>query len=294
MIRSMTGYGKGQFSDEKRSVTVEIKSVNNRYLDTLVKLPRRLSFAEEVVKATIKKQVVRGKVEAAIQIENLTEAESAVELSVALAKEYVNKLEELKVATGIEQEISLEYVAGLPEVMTVVPSVTDEDEIKKAIQKATEEALNNFGQMSNKEGEALAKDIKERADLISKYLDEIDKKAPSLIEIYKEKLVARISTLLEGNAEIAEERIAIEAAIIADKANVTEEIVRLRSHLVQVKDVLDNMDASKGKKIDFLVQEMNRETNTIGSKANDLEITNIMIEMKSEVEKIREQIQNIQ
>ncbi len=294
MIRSMTGYGKGQYLDDKRSVTVELKSVNNRYLDTVVKIPRRFSFAEEVVKSAIKKQVVRGKLEASVQIENTVETETVVELSSSLAKEYINRLEELKVATGINQEISLEYIAGLPEVMTIVSAEADEEAIKIGVKKATEEALKNFIEMSNKEGEALAEDIKSRLELIRSYLDEIDKKAPNLIDIYKEKLVARIKILLENDIEVAEERISIEAAIIADKANVTEEIVRLKSHLAQVKNVLDNKDSSKGKKIDFLVQEMNRETNTIGSKANDLEITNIMIEMKSEVEKIREQIQNIQ
>ncbi len=159
---------------------------------------------------------------------------------------------------------------------------------------ATKRALDAFLEMSIKEGKNLGDDIRSRVNLFREYLDEVERKAGRLPEIYKEKLAKRIQTLLEGETEIAQERIYIEAAIIADKANVTEEIVRLRSHLLQLEEILYSEEKSKGKKMDFLVQELNRETNTIGSKANDLEITNIMIEMKSEIEKIREQIQNIQ
>ena len=294
MVRSMTGYGKGQFSDQKRNVVVEIKSVNNRYLDMNSKISRKYAFAEEEIKSIVKKQIARGKIEIAVQVENLQEQEMIVTTNAQLAKEYLSGLEKIKAATGISQVISVEYLAGLPEVMVITPPTLDEEEIRALIAKATENAVAKFVEMSEIEGGHLANDIIARTKIIAGYLEIIESKASELAPIYKEKLRKRIKVLIEGEVEISEDRISLEAAVIADKASITEEVVRLKSHLKQAKKVLLDEEMSKGKKIDFLVQEMNRETNTIGSKANDLEITNLMIEMKSEVEKIREQIQNIQ
>ncbi len=326
MIRSMTGYGKGYYSDEKRNVTVEIKSVNHRYLDMNVKMSRKYGFAEEYIKSILKGFVSRGKIDISIQVDNIAEGETEVSLNSALAIEYVKALDLLKQSVteyygeaemrrreesdsiflanfsgmmGQKQavsvnEIKLEHIAGLPEVITTLPSQINEEEIKKAIKVSLESAAKALIEMSSIEGENLAKDIKERTKRIAEWTEDINLKSDGLIEVYREKLLKRIENILEGHVEIPEERIAIEAAIVADKSNVMEEIVRLRSHLDQINNILENAEKEKGKKIDFIVQELNRETNTIGSKTNELEVTNIIIEMKSEIEKIREQIQNIQ
>lgn len=293
MIKSMTGFGKGEFVDEKRSVVVEMKAVNHRYCDIHVKMPRRYSFAEEKVKAIIKEVVKRGKIEVSVMIEALEESDVNIKLNTPVAKQYMENLKELSAELNLEEEITLEYVSGLPDVMKAIPDVENEEEVTKAIVNAVTKAVANFDNMRKTEGAKLAEDLLMRGNIIKGYVEAIEKKAPQLQKIYAAKLKERIKELLDGSVEVPEDRILLEAAIFADKANITEELVRLDSHMIQLGNII-NSEKSEGKKLDFLVQEMNRETNTIGSKANDLEITATMLEIKSEVEKIREQVQNIE
>ena len=293
MIKSMTGFGKGEYIDEARSIVVEMKAVNHRYCDVHVKMPRRYSFAEEKVKAIVKDTVKRGKIEVSIMIENLGESDVNIKLNTMVAKQYMDNLNELSKMLGLENNITLDYVASLPDVMKAIADVEDEEVVLKSIISALNMAIENFDNMRKIEGKKLEEDLLMRGELIRGYVSQIEEKAPKVQEIYTKKLKDRIDDLLEGSVEIPEDRVMLEAAIFADKANITEELVRLDSHMIQLKNII-NGKRSEGKKLDFLVQEMNRETNTIGSKANDLGITSIMLEIKSEIEKIREQVQNIE
>lgn len=293
MIKSMTGFGKGEFIDENRSVTVEMKAVNHRYCDIHIKMPRRYSFAEEKVKSLVKSHIKRGKIEVSIMVENTKDADVDIKLNTSIARQYMENLQELSKELNLDNNITLEYISSLPDVLKAIPDVEDEEEVTKVILNAVEKAVENFDDMRQIEGAKLAEDLLMRGEIIRGYVDAIEKKAPLLQQIYADRLKERIGELLGGNVEVPEERILLEAAILADKSNITEELVRLDSHMIQLKNII-NSEKSEGKKLDFLVQEMNRETNTIGSKANDLEITSIMLEIKSEVEKIREQVQNIE
>ncbi|MCI9596008.1 MAG: YicC family protein [Firmicutes bacterium] len=294
MIKSMTGFGRGEHSDGKRNISVEIKSVNHRYGDISVKMPRRYSFAEEKIKSTIKKTVSRGKVDVSIIVENLTEDDVTVKLNTMVAKQYIENLKELRQAFDLEGEVTLQFLAALPDVMKAVPDVEDEDEIWQAIRIPLEQAVKNLDNMRMTEGSKLSEDLLMRGELIRGFVKQIEEHAPRVSEIYAEKLRERIKELLGNHVTVPEDRVMMEAAIFADKCNITEELVRLDSHMLQLKDIIGKSHQPTGKKLDFLVQEMNRETNTIGSKANDIDITNLMLEIKSEIEKIREQVQNIE
>ena len=289
----MTGFGKGEYSDSKRNFTIEIKSVNHRYTDISVKMPRRYSFAEEIIKKLVKKTVKRGKVEISVMVENLTEDDLNINLNTAVAHQYVENLQALKEEFGLQDEITLSLLADMPDVIKAMPDIEDEEEIIRSISSALEIAIEKHDSMRKIEGEKLASDLKMRCELIRSYVKQIEKKAPDVGKLYAEKLNDRIHELIDNSVEVPEDRILLEAAIFADKANITEELVRLNSHIDQMETILD-ADKSEGKKLDFLVQEMNREANTIGSKANDIGITEVMLEIKSEVEKIREQVQNIE
>ena len=294
MIRSMTGFGRGEFSNGKRNITVEIKSVNHRYCDIQVKMPRRYSFAEDAMKNEIKKYLSRGKVDVQLGVEYITESDIKVELNRPLVSQYIDNMKVLKDEYGVQGDITLDLISQMPEVLKQVSDVEDEDEIKEGILKATAEAAENLQKMRETEGEKLAKDLVKRADIILEMVDEISEKAQVLPSLYRDKLRARIDELLDGATEVPEDRLAQEVAIFADKADITEEIIRLRSHMDQMKSIINEGSGTDGKKLDFLVQEMNREANTIGSKANDMGITELMLRVKSEVEKIREQVQNIE
>lgn len=294
MIKSMTGFGRGEHSDGKRNISVEIKSVNHRYGDISVKMPRRYSFAEEKIKSTIKKTVSRGKVDVSIIVENLTEDDVTVKLNTMVAKQYIENLNELQQAFDLEGNITLQFLSALPDVMKAVPDVEDEDEIWRAIEIPLEQAVKNLDNMRRTEGSKLSEDLLMRGELIRGFVKQIEERAPQVSVIYAEKLQDRIKELLGSHVTVPEDRIMLEAAIFADKCNITEELVRLDSHMLQLKEIIGNSSQPTGKKLDFLVQEMNRETNTIGSKANDIDITNLMLEIKSEIEKIREQVQNIE
>ena len=294
MIKSMTGFGRSEYSDGKRNIICEIRSVNHRYSDITVKMPRRYSFAEDKIKQTVKEKLVRGKVDVSINVENLTENDVVIKLNQLAAGQYYENLKELKEQFGLSGEIDLSLMAGMPDVLKAVPDVEDEEEITKAILIPVAEASANLEKMRAVEGQRLADDLISKGETIKGILDKIEVRSPLVVKDYMEKLRARITELLDGAAEIPEERILTEAAIVADKCAIDEEITRLNSHLVQLKAILTGSESTVGKKLDFLVQEMNREANTIGSKANDLEITNNMLNIKAEIEKIREQVQNIE
>ena len=294
MIKSMTGFGRGEYSDGKRNVIAEIKTVNHRYADISVKMPKRYSFAEEKIKSLIKEKVKRGKAEVSIIVDNLTEEDTTVKLNTLVAGQYVNNLKELKEAYGLTGEIDIKLVATMPDVLKAVPDVENEDEAAAVIFEAVKMAVSNLDAMREVEGAKLADDLLMRGQLIRDIVKKIDARAPMVAREYTLKLQNRIKDLLGDQVDIPEDRILVEAAVFADKANITEELVRLDSHMNQLKTILTASSEPVGKKLDFLVQEMNRESNTIGSKANDMEITSLMLETKSEIEKIREQVQNIE
>lgn len=294
MVKSMTGFGRSEYSDGKRNITVEIKSVNHRYSDITIKMPRRYTFAEEKLKTMVKSVAKRGKIDIYIAVESIEGADMDIKLNTFAATQYYNNLIQLKEIFSLEGDVNLSLLANLPDVMKTMPDIEDEEVILDSLSVPLKDALEKFDDMRITEGKKLAKDILMRGVLISNMADNISLKAHGVAEMYKERLADRISELLGGIIEIPEERIALEAALFADKANVTEELVRLSSHLSQLKKIIEESEQPDGKKLDFLVQEMNREVNTIGSKANNLEITNFVLEMKSEIEKIREQVQNIE
>lgn len=294
MIKSMTGFGRGEYSDGKRNVVCEIRTVNHRYADINVKMPKRYSFAEEKIKALIKEHMKRGKADVSIMVENLTAGDIQVKLNVPVAEQYIANLQELKNVYGLEGDVDLQLVSGMPDVIRVIPDVEDEEEVATVICEAVNLATANLDSMRVVEGEKLAKDLLMRGELIRELVGKISLRAPLVAQEYTQKLFTRISELIEDKVDVPEDRILVEAALFADRASITEELVRLDSHMEQLKSILSSASGPVGKKLDFLVQEMNREANTIGSKANDLEITSLMLETKSEIEKIREQVQNIE
>ena len=294
MVKSMTGFGRSEYTDGKRNITVEIRSVNHRYSDVSVKMPRRYSFAEDSVKKAVKSVFHRGKAEVFVSVENTGEEDVSIVLNTALAEQYLSSLEKLQGLSGVKGEATLEYIASLPDVLKAVPDTGKEEEITEALTAAAAAAAGKHAEMRAAEGGKLAEDILKRADLIEALVEQIDRRSPDVVKEYAEKLRARITELTESVLEGAEEKILLEAALFADKINVTEEVVRLRSHISQLRRILADGSQPQGKKLDFLVQEMNREANTIGSKANDLEITSCVLEIKSEIEKIREEVQNIE
>ncbi len=294
MIKSMTGFGRSEYNDGKRNVTVEIKSVNHRYSDINVKMPRRYGFVEDKVKKTVKESIARGKMDVSIMVENITESDVTIRLNEPVAEQYIENLNRLKDSFNLSGSIDLSLVAGFPEVLKQIPDVEDEEEMTRCILTPVEGAVKALEEMRAVEGAKLAEDLLMRADLIKDLVSQIEEKAEDVPREYAQKLRARIQELLEGSVEVPEERIVTEAAIFADKCNITEELTRLRSHMDQMKKIISESTGADGKKLDFLVQEMNREANTIGSKANNIEITNLMLQIKAEVEKIREQVQNIE
>ncbi|MGI6178199.1 MAG: YicC/YloC family endoribonuclease [Eubacterium sp.] len=293
MIKSMTGFGHAECSDEKRNVTVDIRTVNHRYCDFFVHMPRAYSFAEEAVKSAVRETVKRGKVDITITVDTVCDEDIKLELNKALATQYYEKLTELSHAFDVMGNISLEYLASQPDVIKTAQARPDEEELTEAILAPVREAAAKLDEMRITEGRKLEKDLLEKRETILGYLAEIEKRAPEVPAVYAEKLKNRINDLLGSSSEVSDERIAQEAAIFADRCCVDEEITRLHSHLDQFKSIIAERGPN-GKRLDFLVQEMNREANTIGSKANDLAITEQVLKIKAEVEKIREQVQNIE
>lgn len=297
MIKSMTGFGRGEYSDGISKVTVEIKSVNHRYLDIFVKMPRRYTFAEETIRSAIKERVHRGKVEVSVSVDNTGTGDTDVRIDKELAARYYAALSELKESFdfGEDSHVSLSMLAKMPDVIVTSSAEENEEAVSARLLGATKNALDDFCSMREAEGARLVADLSGRANIISELRSRIENRAPEIEKEYAEKFRTRVQEILGGTYDVPEERIALEAAIFADRANITEELVRLDSHVGQLRDLLSS-DGSEaiGKKIDFLIQEMNREANTIGSKSNDKEITSYMLELKAEIEKVREQVQNIE
>ncbi len=293
MIKSMTGYGKGALNIENREYQIEIKSVNHRYLDISVKLPRTLSYLEENIKKQISEKVKRGKIDVFVTFQNNSQEGKNVKINKELAQIYIKQLRELAKEEKISDNIEVIDIAKFPDILTI--KIDEEDEkIKNELIQVTKEATNQIVEMKSIEGEKIAQDLIARIENIETKIKEISQKSTGLIEEYVVKLEKRIKEILKTQ-EVDEARLAQEVVIYADKCSIEEEITRLKSHICQFRNLITNTDNEAiGKKLDFIIQEMNRETNTIGSKANNLEITNGVIDIKTKLEDIREQVQNIE
>ncbi|HHW30203.1 MAG TPA: YicC family protein [Clostridiaceae bacterium] len=292
MIRSMTGFGRCIYQQDGREFQVEIKTVNHRYTDIFIKMPRNIMFLEDKVRDLISKNLSRGKIDVYILYKSLTETSKLIFLDEAVAASYMEAVKKLRDKYGLKDDISVSLISQFPEVFRVENVQEDEEAIWSVLQVAVQNALDALIKMREQEGETLKKDLIQKAESLESTIDRITLRAPEVVKEYKIKLENRIKELLEQQT-IDESRIATEVAFFADRCSIDEELVRLRSHMHQFVDTL-NMEQPVGRKLDFLIQEINREVNTIGSKANDLEITKNIIELKSEIEKMREQVQNIE
>ncbi len=293
MAISMTGFGRGEYKDDNYHFLVECKTINHKYADINIRLPRKLSFLEEKSRILIKDYVKRGRVDLYIKLDLLGSEDVNLKFDEELATQYVSILNQIKDKFDIVNDISVMNIAKFPDIIKTEEKEDDEDKLWSMLKVALEDALVKLRDMRFEEGKKLSEDIQNRCNLLKNYIEDIEKYSYNVVNDYKEKLQNRINDILQDISIIDENRLAQEVAIYADKSSITEEIVRFKSHIEQLKNtVLKN--ESTGRKIDFLIQEMNRETNTIGSKSSDLNITNLVIEVKSELEKIREQIQNIE
>lgn len=292
MIKSMTGYGRAVAAYEDQQITVELRSVNNRFLDCSVKLPRLYTFAEDAVKQLVKRHVSRGKVDVFVTVAMTGCDEVSIGLNRSVLEGYLKVMRQIASEYDVRDDISVNALSRLPDVFTVEKAELDETLLKQRLLDAVEQALTQFDEMRSREGQALALDLRAKAAAIGSMVEQVEKRSPQTVTEYREKLLARMQEVL-SSATIDENRILTEAAIFADKVAVDEETVRLRSHLEQL-DAMLQAEEPIGRKLDFLMQELNRETNTIGSKCSDLELSRVVVNMKAELEKIREQIQNIE
>lgn len=292
MIKSMTGFGRSEILENNRKFTVEIKSVNHRYLDINIKMPKKLNVFESAIRNFLKEHMERGKVDVYITYEDYTENNFAIQYNEAVAAEYLSHLNHMADKFGLENDIKVSTLSRYPEVFTLEEQKVDEKEIGALLMRAMELAMEQFTESRIKEGEHLKNDLLEKLDVMLTYVQFIEERSPLIMHDYKEKLEAKIAELL-GDNQIDESRIATEVTIFSDKICVDEEVVRLRSHIKSTRDVLTD-GGCVGRKLDFIAQELNREANTILSKANDLAISDVGIELKTDIEKIREQIQNIE
>ena len=292
MVKSMTGYGRARQTLHGRDITVEVRSVNNRYLDCTVKVPRTYIFAEDAVKSRVQKAVSRGKVDVFITIDATAADETVVAVNEPLARGYYEALTKIRDMFSLEGELTAAVLAKFPDVLTVTKAEEDLESVAGDICAVLDEALEAYNAMRTVEGEKLCEDIAGRVATIETVVGKVEERSPQTVAAYREKLTARMQEVLQSTT-IDESRILTEAAIFADKIAVDEETVRLRSHITQLRTMLKS-DQPVGRKLDFLIQEVNRECNTIGSKCNDLTIAQDVVNMKAEVEKIREQVQNIE
>ncbi len=295
MIRSMTGYGRSQAVVDTMNITVELKSVNHRYFEFNSRVPRNYGFLDEKLKSYIGSRVSRGKVECYVSVENLEDDEIEILVNHSLAQSYLSALKELadRNELTLRDDLAISSLARYNDVFTVHKQEADEEKIWNAVKCVAEKAVDKFIEMRETEGSKLKNDVLSRADLIIEKVSVIEERSPETVKEYSQKLLTRMREALGDNIHIDEQRILTEAAIYADKVAVAEETVRLSSHMSQLKLFLVS-DEAIGRKMDFLVQEMNREANTIGSKAQDVEIARAVLDIKAEIEKIREQIQNIE
>lgn len=293
-MKSMTGYGRGECTLYNRKFVVEIKAVNHRYNDINIKMPRTMLVYEDAIKKAITSKVFRGKIDVYVNFESFSEDDINITVNDNLAKGYISALDELRNKFNIEDNITLDIVAKFPDIITVNKGITNEEagkEIFACLMNATIDAIDNFVEMRLKEGETLKKNIHEKLETIFNAVNKINNRAPEVAKDYRKRLEDKLKELDE--VQVDESRILTEVLIFSDKACIDEEITRLYSHIEQMNSIIEE-SVPVGRKLDFLVQEMNREVNTIGSKSNDIEITNIIVDTKSEIEKIREQIQNIE
>lgn len=294
MIKSMTGYGRGEAAGEDITVTVELRAVNNRYLDCTVKMPRSYLFAEDALKAQLQARVGRGKVDVFVNVSHTAGDDMTVTVNESLAKAYIDALERLTDLGGgrVKSEYRPTDLARFPDVLTVEKKEEDPETVKFLLLQALDGALADFDAMREREGARLAEDIFSRTETIEALTGKVEERSPGIVADYRARLEAKMAEVLQ-NTQLDESRILTEAAIFADKVAVDEETVRLRSHISQLREMLSNGGAV-GRKLDFLIQEFNREANTIGSKCNDVETSKIVVDIKAEIEKIREQVQNIE
>ncbi|MFI3206461.1 MAG: YicC/YloC family endoribonuclease [Clostridia bacterium] len=292
MLKSMTGFGRSEAVIDGRHIIVEVKSVNHKFFEYSLKITRGFNFLEDKLKSYVQSRVSRGKVDMYVHIENLEDSEVEIMVNHNFAKGYIKAYEEIKEKYNLKSEISLELLTKNNEIFSVHKKQEDEEAVLKSVMKVLEPAVDLFIEMRETEGQRLYDDILSRADNIISLVEKVEKRSPDTVSEYRQKLEAKMREIVEDK-NIDEQRILLEAAIFADKVAVAEETVRLRSHIEQLKSFAKS-NASIGRKMDFLVQEINREANTIGSKAMDPQIAYVVVDLKSEVEKIREQIQNIE
>lgn len=292
MLKSMTGYGRVKVENAYREILVEVRSVNHRYLDLNIKVPRIYGFLEEAVKKQASEVLARGKVDLYVSVRAKEGSDLKITPNMPVIDGYMAALSAVAQRYGMEQTVTPQQLLQMPDAIAVDKEEADAEVLTAEVLDVLRQALEEHYAMREKEGKKLCEDIAYRAGLIRGYVDFVEQRSPVSVEEYRQRIAVRMEELLDGS-ELAQQRILNEAAIFADKVSVTEEIVRLRSHLAQLETMLQS-PAAVGRKLDFLVQELNRETNTIGSKANDYEIAKIVVEMKAEIEKIREQIQNLE
>ena len=293
MAKSMTGFGMGEYKDDKYNISVECKTINHKYLDVNPRLPRKVSFLEDRLRQLVKDYISRGRVDMFIKFDTVSSSGAKLVCDEDLAKQYFEILKRIKDGFDLKQEINPVEISKFPEIVSVTEAEDDEEILWNALREASEKALMSLSNMRKEEGTKLEKDIIERSNLLEKYIDDVERFSDTVVEDYRSRLNQRIGEILENPALVDEARLAQEVAIYADKSSITEEIVRFRSHINQLRNTIVN-DDSIGRKLDFLIQEMNREVNTIGSKSSAIDITNLVIQIKAELEKIREQVQNIE
>lgn len=292
MIKSMTGFGRCEVQEAERKITVEMKSVNHRYLDVNIKMPKKLNFFEAAIRNELKNYIQRGKVDIFITYEDFTESNVCVKYNKELASEYMQYLQKMAEDFGLDNDVRVSSLSRYPEVLTMEEQTIDEEALWQLLDKAIKGAAEGFVETRIKEGQNLRDDLIEKLNGMLAHVDFITERSPQIIAEYKQKLEDKVKDLLD-DVKVDESRLLMEVTIFADKVCVDEELVRLRSHIETTRDTLV-AGGSIGRKLDFIAQEMNREANTILSKSNDLEISNRAIELKTEIEKVREQIQNIE
>ena len=292
MIKSMTGFGRGEILERDRKFTIEMKAVNHRYFDCNIRMPKNLSYFESSIRSTLKKYIERGKVDVFITYEDLSETNVALHYNETLAGQYLSYFRKMHETFGLEDDIRVSTLGRCPDVFTLEENKENEDEIWSTLEKALVQACEQFVEARIREGDNLKKDLLEKLDHMKQNVTRVEERYPGIVEAYTKRLEEKVHELLEDK-QIDEARLAAELVIFSDKICTDEETVRLRSHIDSMAKEL-NAGGGVGRKLDFIAQEMNREANTILSKANDLETSNIAIELKTEIEKVREQIQNIE
>jgi uncharacterized protein (TIGR00255 family) len=292
MIKSMTGFGRCEIQKESRKFTVELKSVNHRYLDVNIRMPKKLNFFETAIRTLLKSYANRGKIDIFITYEDISQAQVSVKYNAALAAEYLKYLRQMEEEFGLENDVRVSTLSRYPEVFTMEEQSEDEEELWNGLKEALEGAFGQFVETRKAEGENLKKDILSKLDSLEKEIVFVEDRSPQIVAEYRAKLEDKMKELL-ADTQIEDSRIAAEVILFADKICTDEEVVRLKSHIQHMRNTLEEKEGI-GRKLDFIAQEMNREANTILSKANDLEVSNHAITLKTEIEKIREQIQNIE